>query len=336
MAVLDIQRRHASTFNIRFGEKRKTANGNYAPAKLTDKIRVTSPSRSIIQSFADIYGGSPQPWNDTEWEVYLSRTEIPIMLLPGQSIDQHWELYKGGVCDRRCDGVTESKSKKPCMCSSDIDVRLADKDQCSIMTRLNFICPEVSVLGAGSLISHGKIAAETLPQAVAVAEAALRAGNPVPATLRCETQVGKGRQYVVPRIEITGTNYYQLASAPSAVALNSGDATAGVGQGNLAVPAIPSGGRAGQSAPAALEVVSVHGSVDETPPSTPAVSREEPDAPASMKLRNLLRKTANGAGMTMDELDTLAVELTTRYVDEDTFTNADAEAVSIAIAKKNV
>jgi hypothetical protein len=73
------------------------------------------------------------------------------------------------------------------------------------MTRVNVICPDVDVVGAGGLVTHGMIAAETLPQSIAVAEAALARGLMVPAVLRVVEHKGK-KHFIVPQIEIVGVS----------------------------------------------------------------------------------------------------------------------------------
>ena len=206
MPMLDIEKRHADVFRIRIGDKDDQGN----PRKLTDSIRITSHNRSVVEAFANVFGGDPRQW-DSEWEVYVPGNSLPVMVLPGQSISQWWEFYKGSVCERRCDGFTEVKSGRPCMCPSTIEERLADKKKCcQPMTRINVVCPDVEVVGAGSLVTHSMVAAETLPQAVAIAEAALSHGLMVPAMLRVVEHVGKGKRYIVPQLEIVGVSLTQL------------------------------------------------------------------------------------------------------------------------------
>lgn len=209
MPMLDIQRRHAEVFRIRLGDK--TDKG--APRKLTDSIRITSPSEQVVRAFADAYGGDVQPWNTEgqQWQVYLPTTEIPVMVLPGNSISQWWEMYRGSVCERRCDGYTEQLGGQPCVCPPDLADRMADRNACRPTTRINVLCPDVEVVGAGSLVTHGMVAAETLPQSIAVAEAALARGLMVPAVLRIVEHKGK-RHYVVPQLEIVGVSLTALST----------------------------------------------------------------------------------------------------------------------------
>jgi hypothetical protein len=210
MPMLDIQRRHAEVFRIRLGEKL----GN-RPAALKDSMRITSASKSVCEKFAAVYGGEVTEFAEDAskhaWQVKLPITEIPVMILPGNSISQWWEKWKGSVCERRCDGAFESLTGERCLCPADISARMDDSSACRPTTRLSIICPEVDVLGAGALVTHSLIAAETLPQAVIVAEETLRRGNPVPAILRAVWNKGKNH-YLVPQLEVVGVSYASLTA----------------------------------------------------------------------------------------------------------------------------
>lgn len=212
--MLDVQQRQATVYRIRFGAQVPTSNGKKRPAKLTEQIRVTALNPAVIDAFIDVYGGERKEWKPdehrTEWEVYLPTTMLSIVLLPGQSLSQWWELWKGTVCQRRCDGVTDTKSKKPCLCPSrDPAERTASKNECNPVTRVHVICPDVAVIGAGMMISNGLIAAETLPESIANADAALRLGYFVPATLTVVEHRGLNH-FVVPRIETVGISMQQM------------------------------------------------------------------------------------------------------------------------------
>lgn len=205
MAMLDLQRRFAEVFRIRLGDR-----DSGRPRKLTDAIRITANGAQTCQAFADVYGGEVTPW-EGQHQVYLPTSELRVVLLPGHSISQWWERYRGSVCERRCDGFAEQKSGKRCMCPEDVEARVADKDACSPTTRVNVLCPDVAVTGAGALVTHGLIAAETLPQSIAVAEAALSRGLMVPAVLRVVEHKGRNH-FIVPQIEILGVSLHALAT----------------------------------------------------------------------------------------------------------------------------
>lgn len=213
MPLLDVQQQHATMFRLRFGDQ-VTSRGKSRPRRLTDQIRVTSPNPGIVDAFCAVYGGERREWTNRgrlEWEAYLPTTTIRVVLLPGSSVTQWWELYEGAVCVRRCDSQTEMKSGQPCLCPSrDPAERNADPAQCSATTRVSVLCPDVDVVGAGMFVSRGLMAAATLPNAIAAANAALAAGIYVPAVVRVVEFTGQGTRWIVPQIEVVGTSLEHL------------------------------------------------------------------------------------------------------------------------------
>lgn len=210
--MLDVQRRHATTWRLRAGERGPKGE----PRRLTDQLRITSMSQEIVTAFSRRYGGQRRPW-EGQWEVHIPVTELAVVLLPGQSLTQWWECWDSGGCLRRCDGLVDVANDADCSCPTDVDERMAAADACRPTTRLSVVCPEVDVMGAGMLVSHGLIAASTLPQAVAVASAALSAGATVPATLRIVTVRGR-RTYIVPQLELVGVSLAELAGRRAGIA----------------------------------------------------------------------------------------------------------------------
>lgn len=318
--VLDIQRRHQIVFKVRFGEK---VNG--APRKLQGKLRITSENEDVVKAFADKYGGQVKPWSEGGFEVYIPRSDLPIMILPGQSVDQSWEKYAGSVCERRCQGWggTEQISGKSCMCDPDVNARIADRNQCTITTRINFICPEVPTMGAGQLVTRGLIAAETLPQAVAVVEKALAMGEMLPATLRAVQKVGKNRQYVIPQLEITGVSLNELMSnspGGSDTALNSPSA-----EGRTALPAT-------SAASGVEEKRSLGAALKKAPMEAPSSSA---GTYATDQQRQMIYKTASLRRVNSEALEALILDKTGKYVDESEFSLDDVNAVLDALNQKD-
>lgn len=213
MPMLDLNQRYQDAFRIRLGEKK----GNL-PKALTDRIRITAANKAVPEAFAEIYGVAPgselSQWED-EWQVHLPITALPIWLLPGQSVIQWWEKYRGKVCDRRCDGVREQLSGQPCMCPPDIDARMNDAESCSPMTRVSVACPEVpAVLGTGALVTHSRIAAETIPSAVWMGAQWLEKNLPVKAVLRVYTHRGR-TTFTFPTIEVLGPAFSDAGESPA-------------------------------------------------------------------------------------------------------------------------
>jgi hypothetical protein len=200
MPILDLQMRMRQLGEIRLGHVVPTSNGKTRPAKL-NKFRFTSPSRQILTSVADLYGGEVQPWTPAnggpaEFEVYSTTNRLPILIPPRDAVSQWYELYAGSKCQRRCDGVTELKSDRPCMCNPD------DRD-CSLTTRVNVMLRDVPALGQWLLVSKGYHAAVTLPPA---AELLAQAGGYVAGWLGMEEKTAivkdKLARFMVPTLDV--------------------------------------------------------------------------------------------------------------------------------------
>lgn len=229
MPILDLQRRMRQLGEIRIGHavdtgrvSQKTGKKILRPEKL-NAFRFTSPSREILTEVATLYGGNVQPWTPAnggpaEFEVYSTANRLPVLVPPRDSVSQWYELYAGSKCQRRCDGQTEQKSDRPCMCDP-------DDRECSITTRVNVMLRDVPALGQWLLVSKGYNAAVTLPPA---AELLAQAGGYVAGWLGMEEKTAivkdKPARFMVPTLDVEIT--------PSA--LMAGNITGGI-------PAVASG-----------------------------------------------------------------------------------------------
>ncbi|GGQ38320.1 hypothetical protein ACFFKE_32195 [Streptomyces mutabilis] len=220
MPILDLQRRMRQLGEIRLGHVVPTRNGKTRPAKL-DKFRFTSPSREILTEVANLYGGEVKPWTPanggpSEFEVYSQANRLPVLIPPKDAVSQWYELYAGSKCQRRCDGVTEHKSDRPCMCDP-------DNRDCAMTTRVNVMLRDVPALGQWLLISKGYYAAVTLPPA---AELLSQAGGYVAGWLGMEEKTAivndQLARFKVPTLDVEITPAAlmagQITGAPAAVA----------------------------------------------------------------------------------------------------------------------
>ncbi|MFF3151887.1 hypothetical protein [Streptomyces sp. NPDC057910] len=226
MPILDLQRRMRQLGEIRIGhvvatgKTRRDGKPGTRPAKL-NHFRFTSPSREILTEVATLYGGEVKPWTPanggpSEFEVYSTSNRLPVLIPPRDAVSQWYELYAGSKCQRRCDGQTEQKSDRPCMCNP-------DKRQCSITTRVNVMLRDVPALGQWLLVSKGYHAAVTLPPA---AELLAQAGGYVAGWLGMEEKLvqrdeGPAR-FMVPTLDVEITPAAlmagQITGGPAAVA----------------------------------------------------------------------------------------------------------------------
>lgn len=203
-----MQRRFAEVGRIRLGDK--TEKG--APRKLT-KFRITSSHADVLARIADVYGGTVQPWDDaptgrgTQHQLYVEADHLDVLVPPGQVLTQAYELWSGGGCQRRCNGVA-TETGEPCVCPDDPEERaaLAQKGQaCKLTTRLSVWLPRVPGIGVFRLESHGFYAGMELPGVAELLAMASDAGRPIPATLRITSRVvkrdGQTKQFIVPQLD---------------------------------------------------------------------------------------------------------------------------------------
>lgn len=218
LSPLIIQRRLTELGRIRMGEK-----GQRGEPTQRNTWRITSAAQRLLEQVAEVYGGTVRPWTGAPDEGYfeLATTshELDILIPPTlASYSQALELWSGGGCVRRCDGVTEKLSGKPCMCNP-------DRRECQITTRVSVMLPKVPGLGVWRLDTKGWNAAATLPTTLETL-GALAPGQWVPAVLRIQKQSSKKivngrsqtRRFVVPVIDIvSGTIGQALQGELSAV-----------------------------------------------------------------------------------------------------------------------
>lgn len=222
MPILDLQQRQRELGRIRIGHK---VGAKGRPEKL-DRFRFTSPSKALIESVAQAYGGAVQQWNGNgteQWEVITEAKRLPI-LVPPQPVTQWYELWSGGGCQRRCDGITEQLTDAPCLCSPEPSER-----ECKPTTRLNVVLRDVHGVGVWRLESHGYYSAVELPQTAAFLASATGQGVYLPAHLALEERVVKrpGQQpnrFVVPTIEVDVTPAELMSGNGGAVAIGNGNA----------------------------------------------------------------------------------------------------------------
>lgn len=218
MPLIDIQRRMRELGRIRTGVQTPSGNGRRRPAKL-EHFRLTSPSRDLIEAAAALYGGEARPW-EGQWEVVTEADAMDVVIPPGQSISQWYEMWSGGGCQRRCDGRTNVLTDTPCACPADPAERreaAAAGAACKPTTRLNVILPDIPDLGVWRLESHGYYAAAELSGTVDVLESA---GRLLPARLRLEQREVKRpgkppNRFAVPILELPTVRVNELMEGPA-------------------------------------------------------------------------------------------------------------------------
>lgn len=202
MSIIDLQRRLAEAGRIRIGQQ-VSANGKRRPEKLTT-FRLTSSDRNRIEQAARLFGGTPQPWQapaGNQWEVVTEADSLNVIVPPSDmAFSQHYELWSGGGCQRRCDGRYDSISDGPCLCDP-------ENRECNIHTRLSVMLRDLPGLGVWRIDTSGYYAAVELQGAVEVVQLAAGRGQMLPARLcleqRMVKRVGQGtRRFAVPVLDI--------------------------------------------------------------------------------------------------------------------------------------
>jgi hypothetical protein len=229
---------------IRLGMQVKAASGKMRPTSI-ETFRFTSPMRNLIEQCAEQWGGQVQPW-EKQWQVLSDANAIPVVLLP-DGISQDYELWSGGGCQRRCDGVT---CQQP-MPVSDYDYEMVDVPcicgakgvrECTAKTRLQVILPTLSFAGVWRLETGGWNAAEELP-GMYEAIVALSERTMTQAILSLEMRdkvvtTKKGaqtRHFVVPRLSVA-QNIAELAAGMASLT------AIGTGTSPATAPALGPGG----------------------------------------------------------------------------------------------
>lgn len=210
--LLDMQMRFRELGRIRPGEK-----GPKGEPKRRTTWRLTSASKRLLEVAQREYGGQLRPWENAPsegyWELLTETAELDVMIPPVADVDtlmsQNYELWSGGGCKRRCDGVTQ-ESGKPCACNP-------DERECKPKTRLSVMLPRVPDIGVWRIDSDGVNAALELPGTLSMLVRAAN-GNFLPASLRLEQRVSKKegeptRRFVVPVLEMPYADVGQLAQA---------------------------------------------------------------------------------------------------------------------------
>lgn len=222
--IIDRQRQLAEAGKIRFGA-RKAPN---RPGKPIPHPRVTSSRRDLLEQVARIYGGTVVEWDRESgvptYEVTVER-DLTVYVPPiPNAIVQQFELWRGRVSGRFCDGQTAKVrmrsgrwKEEPCPCSS------LEKRECKLVTRIDFWIDGVEGTGVFNLVTHSEVATDEL---VGMAEFAQGSRRPARLSSQVRSRVVVDpenppktvtRRYPVPVLEIA-TTPGELLGAPTSLA----------------------------------------------------------------------------------------------------------------------
>lgn len=252
MPIVTIQKRARELGRIRMGiqEPVKGQPGKTRPSKL-DTFRLTSATREYVEAAAEVYLGEVRAWQSPrgpEWEVVIASPFLEVIIPPDQVIDQWYELWTGGGCQRRCDGITEQLSGQACLCPADAKLRteLAGKGKaCKATTRLNVALPALPDLGVWRLETHSYYGAVELMGTAELLRQATAAGVLIRARLRIDKrQVQRPNEprkdFIVPVLELPDLRLNaMLESGPVVATRQLGDGAPAAAPGRPALPPGP-------------------------------------------------------------------------------------------------
>lgn len=200
MTILTLQKRLRQIATVRQGEL-VTRNGKTYPST-RETWRITTGNLAVAEECAALFGGEAKEWDSKSAERYVVDTTVdrlPIAVIPGHALSQHFELWSGGGCKRRCDGEEELISGQPCMCDP-------ENRECKPHTRLSFVLRGLDQLGLVRLNTTGYYAAVELAGAVEFLERAATKGEVLPGWLRIEERRqirdGQTKVFKVPVIDV--------------------------------------------------------------------------------------------------------------------------------------
>ena len=284
MPLIETQMRFRELGRIRIGQQVPSGNGRTRPEKL-EHFRFTSASQPLIEAVRELLGGRVRPWASpagAQWEVVTESDTLDVVLLPEMALTQWMELWRGGGCERRCDGEVETLSDQPCVCPVDPAERrelAKDGRACKPTTRLSVMVRGLPDVGIWRLEVHGWYAATELMGSLHLAR--LSGAGVVEGRLRLEQREKKvpGKptmKYGVPVLELPGMSVDALLGAGATAQVGSGARQQVPERANrrerVPRPALPPG------PPPPTETQFRHGGAEDggTPPGSPSAPPPDP------------------------------------------------------------
>lgn len=187
---------------------------------------VTSHARHYVEAAAGLWGGKVEQWQPLgnrpqQWRVITEAESLDAIMPPGDPLSQYNEMWSKGGCQRRCDGITESISDRPCLCLAQFgeDWYLQPKGQvCAATTRLNVMLPDMPDLGVWRAETHSFYAANEWAGQLDMVLSGTGGKGFVPVALRIEPRQrvanGQTKNFPVVVVEIRGITPRQALAGP--------------------------------------------------------------------------------------------------------------------------
>ncbi|MFF1498668.1 hypothetical protein ACFVZR_02020 [Streptomyces sp. NPDC058316] len=169
--ILTMKRQAAELGRIRTGYSRPNPRPDKGPIPVKSKTFIlTSHSRDYVAAAAELYGGRVEQWTPqrqsvAQWRVITEAPELRAILPAGDVLNQSYELWGGGGCERRCDGVTEQITRRPCVCLAKYGEEWHKRPPtqvCRPTSRIGVFLPDLPDLGVWRLETKSYYAADVL------------------------------------------------------------------------------------------------------------------------------------------------------------------------------
>ena len=162
---------------------------------------LSSHSREYIARAADLYGGPVEEWTPqgskiAQFRVITKARELHAILPPGDPLSQSNELWTGGGCARRCDGITEELTRRPCLCLAEHGENWHEQPAgsvCKPTSRINVMLPDLPDFGVWRLETHSYYAADAMAGGIDAVLAATDGKSPMPLRMWIEQREVKRR-----------------------------------------------------------------------------------------------------------------------------------------------
>jgi recombination directionality factor gp3-like protein len=219
--ILAAQRRLRELGRIRTGwSEPYTKDGrDYRRPVRSKTIVLTTAERGLLDEAAEYWGGTVERWqpqgnNPEVWRLVTDRDAIEAILPPGDPLNQTLEMWSGGGCVRRCDGITEKITDKPCLCFAQFGADFHEvkpkggvPQVCKPTSRLSVFL-ELGGLGLWRVETHSYYAMLEMAGTIDLIKARVGPEPSIPIRLRIDPRVrlaqGKPTGYPVLVIELQG------------------------------------------------------------------------------------------------------------------------------------
>jgi Recombination directionality factor-like len=205
-SLIGLQRESYPVGQIRAGTSEPVPGKSYRRPVRLATYRLTSYDQEVLEAGAALWGGRVRPWEGRpgQFDLITEASRLEVYVPPRLAATDSWmELWNARQRERKCDGVTEILSGRPCMCpqpedpSSEKSVREAIDERlrlaalnppraCRPRTLMNMLIPQLPGHGVWRLTTQSYWAARWNGDTSDLMELARDGGVYLRAVLRLE------------------------------------------------------------------------------------------------------------------------------------------------------